>query len=77
MVLLKYLKPAKDYLPNPRGSLTASVPSRAIAQANFEVQQLLSNADSKKKQGPYNKQVFLCYTVISNSLIAIFISNFV
>ena len=34
MALLKYLKPAKDCLSDLRGSLTASIPSHAIAQAN-------------------------------------------
>ena len=34
MALLEYLKPAKDRLPDPSGSLAASVPSHAIVQAN-------------------------------------------
>ena len=37
MAFLKYLKPAKDCSPDPRGSLAASVPSYAIEQANLEV----------------------------------------
>ena len=37
MALLKYLKPAKDCLPNPRISLAVSFHSCAIAQANLEV----------------------------------------
>ena len=55
MALLKYLKPAKERFPDPKGSLVASVPSRAIAQANLEVQQLLTDSKKEKKQGPYNK----------------------
>ena len=67
MALLKYLKPAKDRLPDPRGSLAASVPSRAVAQANLEVQQLLSDADSKGKNEvlPISKySCVLCYIVL-------------
>ena len=55
MALLKYLKPAKYHLPDPKGSLAASVPSRTIAPANLEVQQLLNDSKKEKKQGPYNK----------------------
>ena len=36
MALLKYLKPAKDHLPDGRESLTSSVPSHAIVQASLE-----------------------------------------
>ena len=55
MALLKYLKPGEDHLPDPKRSLAASVPSRTIAQANLEVQQLLTNDKKEKKRGPYNK----------------------
>ena len=49
MALLKYSKPAtKDYLPDPGGTLATLVPSHVIAQANLEVQQLLSD-DKKEK----------------------------
>ena len=34
MALLKYLKPAKDCLPDPRRFLSASISSCVIAQAN-------------------------------------------
>ena len=43
MALLKYLKPAKDRLFDPRGSFAALVPLRVIMQANLKVQQLLSD----------------------------------
>ena len=49
MALLKYLKPAKDCLPDPKGSLAGSVPSRAITSANLEVQQVLAE-DKKGKR---------------------------
>ena len=59
MALWKYLKPkpTKDGLPDPNGSLSAKVPSQAIAQANREVRKLLYKQDQKKdkKQGPYNR----------------------
>ena len=52
MALLKYFKSCnKDGLPNPRGSLSEEVPSRAIAQANQEMQQVLQSAKPKKKWG--------------------------
>lgn len=61
MALLKYLKPcSKDGLPDPKGSLSAVVPSRAIARANQEVQQTLADQSDKsgrKKRGPYKKYV--------------------
>ena len=56
MALLKYLKVNKDRLPNPNGSLSGTIPSRAIAQANLEVQQLLSQ-ENRGKRGPYKKYV--------------------
>ena len=62
MSLLTYFKSAssKDRLPNPRGSLSAVVPPRAISQANQEVQQMLvnqSNSKLKKKRGPYKRYI--------------------
>ena len=38
MAFLKYLKPAKDHLPDPKGSLAVSVPLHTIAQAKLKVQ---------------------------------------
>ena len=37
MALLKYLRP-KDGLPDPKGSLSLSMPSQAIAEANRQVE---------------------------------------
>ena len=37
MALLKYIKPAKDHLPDPRRSLATSVPLCTIVQAKLEV----------------------------------------
>ena len=50
MALLRYLKP-RDGLPDPRGALSLSMPSQAIAEANREVQE----ATSKAKRGPYKR----------------------
>ena len=61
MALLKYLKPAKDHLPNPKGSLAASVLSCAIAQANLEVQQLLT--DDKKEKEARSLSILVLYSV--------------
>ena len=58
MALWKYLKAPKDGLPDPRGSLAIEIPSRAIEQANQEVQQLRSANESKGKRGPYKKYGF-------------------
>ena len=52
MALLRYLKP-RDGLPDPRGSLSSSMPSQAIAQANCEVQEAIQS--DKGKRGPYKK----------------------
>ena len=68
MALLKYLKPcSKDGLPDPKGSLSTVIPSRAITRANQEVQQAIADRSdeqnveqsgkSKKKRGPYKKCV--------------------
>ena len=53
--ILQYFKESSssDYqLPNPRGRLSCSVPSAAIASANREVQSLLEKG---KKRGPYQR----------------------
>ena len=56
MALLKYLKPAKDCLPDPKGSLAGSVPPRVITSANLEVQQLLAKDKiEQKRRGIYMK----------------------
>ena len=56
MVLLKYLKQAKDCLPDPKGSLAGSVPPHVITSANLEVQQLLAKDNTEqKRRGPYKK----------------------
>ena len=51
MALLRYLQ-SKDNLPNPRGTLSSSMPSQAIAAANREVRKA---AEIEKKHGPYKK----------------------
>ena len=56
MALLKYLKPAKNCLPDPEGSLAGSVPSRVITNANLEVQQLFAEDKTEwKRQGAFKK----------------------
>ena len=54
MAFLKCLKPAKDHLPDLKGSWAVLVPSCTTAKANLEVQQLLSD-NKKEKRDPYNK----------------------
>ena len=49
MALLKYLKPAKDCLPDLRGFMAAPVPLHMM-QANLEVQQLLSDGKMEKSK---------------------------
>ena len=51
MSLLKYLK-LRDGLPDPKGSLSNSVASSAIAMANKEVEKEIAK---KKKRGPYKR----------------------
>ena len=51
MSVRQYLKPI-DGLPDPKGSLSTTIPSAAIASANWEVQKAIS---SGKKRGPYKK----------------------
>jgi len=55
MALFKYLTTPRKGLPDPQGSLAASVPSRAIAEVNVEIQQLMLNEKKHKKRGPYNQ----------------------
>ena len=56
MALLKYLKPAKDCLSDPKGSLVGSVPPRIIINTNLEAQQLLAkDKTERKRRGPYKK----------------------
>jgi len=62
MALLKYLKARKDGLPDSKGSLSGTIPSRAIAQVNQEVQQILSD-EIGGKRGPYKKYVYSCTTL--------------
>ena len=70
MALLKYSKPAKDCLPDPKGSLAGSVPSRIITSANLEVEQLL--AEDKIEQ----KRRVICVVYYTFILVAISIRNF-
>ena len=53
MALLHFFKPV-DGLSNPKGSLSISLPSLAIASANREVLEL-STSEVGKKRGPYRK----------------------
>ena len=50
MALLKYLKPAKDCLPDQKGSLAGSMPPCVITSANVEVQQLLAKDKTERKR---------------------------
>ncbi len=52
MALLRYLRPV-DGLPDPRGSLSSSIPTQTIAEANKEVQKAISKAGGK--HGAYQK----------------------
>ena len=55
MALLRYFKPV-DGLPNPKGPLSSSISSQAIAAANKEVQKAVGQSSvTGKKRGPYNK----------------------
>ena len=57
MALLRFLQPTTG-LPDPRGALSSSVPSQAIAEVNRQVQEATSC--SKKKWGPYDRFGALC-----------------
>ena len=49
--LLRYFK-KRDGLPDPKGSLSHTIPSRAISMANSEVTEATTG---DKKRGPYKK----------------------
>ena len=51
MALLRWLQPS---LPDPRGSLSSSVPSQAIAAANREVEEAIHTISSGKR-APYGQ----------------------
>ena len=51
MALLRYFK-QRDGLPDPKGSLTLAIPSRAISIASREVTEA---TPGDKKRGPYKK----------------------
>ena len=51
MALLRYFK-KRDGLPDPKGSLSHTIPSRAISMANSEVTEATTG---DKKRGPYKK----------------------
>ena len=57
MTLLKFLKP-RESLPDPKGQLSATAKSSAIASVNREVEaELLDMAKQKeRKRGPYGRQ---------------------
>ena len=50
MALLRYMKPVGG-LPDPRGSLSSSIPAQVIAEANKEVQKVMDGS----KRGPYKR----------------------
>ena len=52
MSILNYFKP-KDGLPDPKGPLSRSVSSRAIATANSEVEKVIGGS-ADKRRGEYN-----------------------
>ena len=53
MALLRYMKPVGG-LPDPRGSLSSSIPAQVIAEANKEVQKVTGSVDGSKC-GPYKR----------------------
>ena len=53
MALLRLLQP-RNSLPDPRGSLSSSIPSQAITAANREVEEAIRTAASGKR-GPYGQ----------------------
>lgn len=58
MSINRYFKPV-DGLPGASGSLAASIPSRAIANANREVARVLSETtENKRGEQAWRKQVF-------------------
>ena len=54
----QYFKP-RDGLPDPKGPLSRAMDSRAIAQANKEVEKVLSSGSATnpngKRRGPYTR----------------------
>ncbi len=52
MALLRYLRPV-DGLPDPRGSLSSSIPTQAITEVNKEVQKAICEA--RGRRGAYQK----------------------
>ena len=54
MSIRRFFKPI-DGLPDPKGSLSAAIPSAAIASANREVQKVMDSGN--KKRGSYKKYV--------------------
>ena len=53
MALLRYLRPVNG-LPDPKGSLSGSIPTQAIAQANREVENAMESTTGGKR-GSYTK----------------------
>ena len=53
MSLRQYFKP-REGLPDPKGSLSVRIESRAIALANREVEKAIKEKQEKKR-GPYTK----------------------
>ena len=53
MSILNYFKP-KDSLPDPKGPLSQTLSSLAIAAANSEVAKVIAGSAAKKR-GEYNK----------------------
>ena len=64
MALLQYYKPV-DGLLNPKGPLTSSICSQAIAAGNKEVQKAVGQSSmTGKKRGPYKKYTATqCYEI--------------
>ena len=58
MSILRYFKP-KDSLPDPKGSLSASMSSEAIASANGEVQEAMASSCVFMKTPPSRNGVFM------------------
>ncbi len=53
MSIRSFFKP-KDGLPDPKGSLSSSLPSKAIALANREVEKV-TTSETGKKRGQYER----------------------
>ena len=61
MALLRWLQP-RNGLPDPRGSLSSSIPSQAIAAANREVEEAIRTASSGKR-APIDDIVRMYYII--------------